>query len=501
VPQPLDGVGGALSNEVCGCRPALGRALEGSFLCHRTRLITSLVLFVTAFAQAGELPTAQPDAVGLSPGKLDRLKPALQKLVDDGKIPGGVAVVARRGKVAYSEFVPLLREVAAGLHEGDGGAHPITFKPDPAPYSSSFIHGESWLDFNSMQTWKQVELIYPFVTKDYNLKPIKPVLMAEGAYEQGSEYGFDVTPLWIRRQAYYSYLAGGHRTYGHNDSWRVRPTWKQALDAPGATQLGILKEIFEGLKEWWNLVPDQDIFTSGGNTSGQILNLAARQQGRTLDHRLSGRQGRVLHQAGQVRSGRTVERVLDQSPRWQAGTDREAIEDGRGHVLDARGMGRRAVGPGGDRRVVDRTETGTSPSAPIRFADGSSRKTRATAHPGREVSAGGSVRTSQESIERPGIVPSDGLRPMGTYLPVPRFPGGDLGDGGGCLAGGFLAVGVGAAGADAGAAAGADAGAAAGAALARSLAASLAIFLAGFFASATASVGAAFAADWFAWAG
>ena len=64
-------------------------------MCHRTRLITSLVLFVTAFAQAGELPTAQPDAVGLSPGKLDRLKPALQKLVDDGKIPGGVAVVAR----------------------------------------------------------------------------------------------------------------------------------------------------------------------------------------------------------------------------------------------------------------------------------------------------------------------------------------------------------------------------------------------------------------------
>jgi hypothetical protein len=38
----------------------------------------------------------------------------------------------------------------------------------------------------------------------YNLKPVKPVLMAEGAYEHGSEYGFDVSPLWIRRQAYYS---------------------------------------------------------------------------------------------------------------------------------------------------------------------------------------------------------------------------------------------------------------------------------------------------------
>jgi hypothetical protein len=177
---------------------------------------------------------------------------------------------------AKQEFVPVLRELAAGLHEGDGGYHLITFKPDPAPFSSSFIHEESWLDFDSMQTWKSVELIYPMVTHDYNLKPVKPVLMAEGAYEHGSEYGFDVSPLWIRRQAYYSYLAGAHHTYGHNDSWRVLPTWKQALDAPGAVQLGILKKIFLGLNEWWYLVPDQSIFAAGGRIQGQILNLAAR---------------------------------------------------------------------------------------------------------------------------------------------------------------------------------------------------------------------------------
>ena len=28
--------------------------------------------------------------------------------------------------------------------------------------------------------------------------------------------------------------------------------------------------------KWWYLVPDQSIFASGGNTSGKILNLAAR---------------------------------------------------------------------------------------------------------------------------------------------------------------------------------------------------------------------------------
>jgi hypothetical protein len=177
---------------------------------------------------------------------------------------------------AKPEFVPILRELAAGLREGDGGVHLITVEPDPSPYSSSFIHDEKWLDFNSIQTWKGVELIYPMVTHDYNLQPAKPVLMAEGAYEHGSEYGFDVSPLWVRRQAYYSYLAGGHHAYGHNDSWRILPTWKQALDAPGAVQLGILKKVFLGLGEWWHLVPDQSIFAAGGQTQGQILNLAAR---------------------------------------------------------------------------------------------------------------------------------------------------------------------------------------------------------------------------------
>ena len=188
------------------------------------------------------------------------------------------AIVWSMTPEAKDEFVPIVRELAAGLREGDGGRHLITFKPDPSPYSSSFIHNEPWLDFNTMQTWTDVQLIYPMVTKDYNLKPTKPVLMGEGAYEEGTEYDFEVTPLWVRRQAYYSYLTGAHHTYGHNDSWRVLPTWKQALDAPGAAQLTLLKRIFEARKEWWLLAPDQSLLTSGGQIEGRILTLAARHE-------------------------------------------------------------------------------------------------------------------------------------------------------------------------------------------------------------------------------
>jgi hypothetical protein len=179
---------------------------------------------------------------------------------------------------AKAEFVPVLRELAAGIKDGDGGAHLITVKPDPAPYSSSFIHDEPWLAFNSMQTWRSVNLIYPMVAKDYGLKPVKPVLMAEGAYEAGTEYGFDVTPLWVRRQAYYSYLCGAHFTYGHNDSWRMLPTWRKSLDAPGAVQMGVLRKVFLDRKEWWRLAPDPGILDDGGNVKGEVLNLAARHE-------------------------------------------------------------------------------------------------------------------------------------------------------------------------------------------------------------------------------
>jgi hypothetical protein len=99
--------------------------------------------------------------------------------------------------------------------------------------------------------------------------------MAEGAYEAGEEYGFDVTPLWVRRQAYWTYLAGGHHSYGHNDAWRLLPTWRDALDAPGAAQMGILRQALTGRSEWWKLVPDQSLI-AGSEAANPAMNVAAR---------------------------------------------------------------------------------------------------------------------------------------------------------------------------------------------------------------------------------
>jgi CubicO group peptidase (beta-lactamase class C family) len=52
-------------------------------------------------AQGGELPLSKPEAVGLSSTRLAELKPAWEKLVDQGRLAGGVALVARHGKIAW----------------------------------------------------------------------------------------------------------------------------------------------------------------------------------------------------------------------------------------------------------------------------------------------------------------------------------------------------------------------------------------------------------------
>jgi CubicO group peptidase (beta-lactamase class C family) len=57
--------------------------------------------WLCSIAQGGELPRVDPAEVGLSASKLAELRPALKKLVDDGKIAGGVAIVVRHGKVAF----------------------------------------------------------------------------------------------------------------------------------------------------------------------------------------------------------------------------------------------------------------------------------------------------------------------------------------------------------------------------------------------------------------
>jgi CubicO group peptidase (beta-lactamase class C family) len=52
---------------------------------------------------AADLPKARPEVVGLSAARLARIGEVMQRYVDEGKLGGAVALVARGGKVAYLE--------------------------------------------------------------------------------------------------------------------------------------------------------------------------------------------------------------------------------------------------------------------------------------------------------------------------------------------------------------------------------------------------------------
>ena len=58
---------------------------------------------VASAAQPRELPTARPEAVGMSSEKMARVTESLKGFVEEQKVAGTIAVVVRKGKVVYFE--------------------------------------------------------------------------------------------------------------------------------------------------------------------------------------------------------------------------------------------------------------------------------------------------------------------------------------------------------------------------------------------------------------
>ena len=161
---------------------------------------------------------------------------------------------------ADSSSLPIIKEIIAGITEGESGTHLITMHPDPSPKSSSFMQEEEWLAFNTLQTWNSNFINYQMVQTDYEKMPVKPVVNGEARYE--GEDG--TTPFETRRAGYWSYLAGGFYSYGHRDNWMAPLKWRNWYRSEGAMQMKIMGDIFRSL-EWWKLVPDESVFVDSVN--------------------------------------------------------------------------------------------------------------------------------------------------------------------------------------------------------------------------------------------
>jgi hypothetical protein len=176
-------------------------------------------------------------------------------------------------------FEQVFDSLAGGLRDGDGGSHLITYHPVGWGSSSQFFHSRPWLDFNLVQTWSYWDRCHEACITDLLLRPTKPVLIGEGAYEQEPGYPCGaITPVMVRRQAWWTFMAGGHYTYGHHDIYGCRENWLSHLEDPAATHMSIFQSIARSYP-WWDAVSDQGIIETG-RQADQTLNTAIR----AVDH-------------------------------------------------------------------------------------------------------------------------------------------------------------------------------------------------------------------------
>lgn len=172
-----------------------------------------------------------------------------------------------------TEDSAIVDAMAKAIREVVGHRQLISYHPQGGSSSSDYFNDRDWLDFNLFQSghWKPDIYNFEMIGKDMVKTPKRPVLDGEPNYEDhpiawkqgaGCFGSFEV-----RRAAYWSILSGafGH-TYGNHNIWQfwqpgrdaiswARTPWTQAMDYPGAFQMGVMKQLFESL-DWQQMQAD-----------------------------------------------------------------------------------------------------------------------------------------------------------------------------------------------------------------------------------------------------
>ncbi len=177
------------------------------------------------------------------------------------------------------------RAMAKGIREGTLNKCIISYHPSGEANSSQWFHNDNWLDINMIQSGHgggHDRPIWEWIKRDYNYFPPKPTLDAEPNYE---DHPVKPWPKWnpengyyrdydVRKQCYRSVFAGGCGvTYGHHAIWQFMNAkveaitypdrgWINALDRPGAFQVGYLRKLIES-RPFLNRVPDNSIILEG----------------------------------------------------------------------------------------------------------------------------------------------------------------------------------------------------------------------------------------------
>ena len=172
-------------------------------------------------------------------------------------------------------FEEVWRELAAGLREGDGGVHLVSYHPCFGRSSADYFHQDETLSFNMIQTWAEWFSVHPAVLSDVVRTPPSPWSTPRARTRAGPS---------IRRGRSRRSSCGG-RPGGRSWPAASIPTartrcgaWRRGgrrRSTPrGPTQVARMKQILTS-RGWWDLLPDQSLFASGVG-SDQTLNAAMR---------------------------------------------------------------------------------------------------------------------------------------------------------------------------------------------------------------------------------
>ena len=184
------------------------------------------------------------------------------------------------------------REVALATQEAAGGLHPLTVHYTNERPFADYYYSEPWFDFVLNQAGHGDYVISESDYRSYlAAHREKPFMEGEAFYEGCSSLEENGTrkidDSMMRRVAYIAMMSGAAGyTYGAQGIWdnvwdaaeqrsgragrmlaevfnRYGVTWAEAIDAPGASQMGIMRRFFEE-HGWWSLAP-------AGNEGSAVL--------------------------------------------------------------------------------------------------------------------------------------------------------------------------------------------------------------------------------------
>lgn len=193
-----------------------------------------------------------------------------------------------------NDWRPVWRAMAKGIIEATNHKCFITYHPWGGDNSTSqWIRNESWLDMNMFQSGHgggHDVACWDLVKRDRAYLPVKPTLDAEPNYE---DHPVNPWPKWnpdsgyyrdydVRKQTYRSVFAGACGvTYGHHAVWQFMSAreevinypdrgWINAMDRPGAYQVGYLKKLIES-RPMIGRTPDNNLILTGQGEKGEHM--------------------------------------------------------------------------------------------------------------------------------------------------------------------------------------------------------------------------------------